>query len=160
MDELFYDFSANSLHGEKIPFINLLGRVVLVVNTASKSSFTPQYEGLQQLYKQYGPKKFVVLAFPCNQFGNQEPGGPDSIEKCLTSYGVTFPVFEKIDVIGASAHPFFKWLKNQMPGIGLDAIRENFTKFLISKDGTPLKRYSPAITPASLSGAIEDAMDM
>lgn len=160
MDQFFYEFSVKSLHGENIPFINLVGKVVLIVNTASKSSFTPQYEGLQKLYKTYGPKKFIVIAVPSNQFGNQEPGNTDSIEKCLSTYSVSFLVTEKMDIIGANAHPFFKWLKNQTPGLGMDAIRDNFTKFLIGKDGIPIKRYSPAITPASLSSAIEDALSM
>lgn len=143
-----YDFSAKSLTGKEISLSDYKGKVLLVVNTASECGLTPQYEGLQKLYETYKDKGLVVLGFPCNQFGNQEPGDEKSIEKgCLINYGVSFPMFAKIDVNGSDAHPLFVYLKKALSGFLIDSIKWNFTKFLIDKDGTPLKRFAPTETP-------------
>ncbi|MBC3861466.1 glutathione peroxidase [Undibacterium jejuense] len=146
------DFNAKNLQGQDIDLKQYLGQVVLVVNTASKCGFTPQYQGLEQVYQQFKDKGVVVLGFPCNQFGHQEPGTADEIGSfCEKNYGVTFPLFEKIDVNGDAAHPFFTNLKNEAPGLmGTKAIKWNFTKFLIKKDGTVFRRYAPQTTPAYL----------
>ncbi|MFZ6863462.1 glutathione peroxidase [Undibacterium sp. Ji67W] len=146
------DFNVKNLQGEDINLKQYLGQVVLVVNTASKCGFTPQYQGLEQVYQQFKDKGVVVLGFPCNQFGHQEPGTADEIGSfCEKNYGVTFPLFEKIDVNGDAAHPFFTNLKNEAPGLmGTKAIKWNFTKFLIKKDGTVFRRYAPQTTPADL----------
>ncbi|MFZ6752533.1 glutathione peroxidase [Undibacterium sp. Dicai25W] len=146
------DFNAKNLQGQDIDLKQYLGQVVLVVNTASKCGFTPQYQGLEQVYQQFKDKGVVVLGFPCNQFGHQEPGTADEIGSfCEKNYGVTFPLFEKIDVNGDAAHPFFTNLKNEAPGLmGTKAIKWNFTKFLIKKDGTVFRRYAPQTTPADL----------
>ncbi|MFZ6688065.1 glutathione peroxidase [Undibacterium sp. SXout11W] len=146
------DFNAKNLQGQDIDLKQYLGQVVLVVNTASKCGFTPQYQGLEQVYQQFKDKGVVVLGFPCNQFGHQEPGTADEIGSfCEKNYGVTFPLFEKIDVNGDAAHPFFTNLKNEAPGLmGTKAIKWNFTKFLIKKDGAVFRRYAPQTTPADL----------
>ena len=146
------DFNANNLQGQAINLKQYLGQVVLVVNTASKCGFTPQYQGLEQVYQQFKDKGVVVLGFPCNQFGHQEPGTADEIGSfCEKNYGVTFPIFEKIDVNGDHAHPFFTHLKNAAPGLlGSKAIKWNFTKFLIKKDGSVYRRYAPQTTPSDL----------
>ena len=146
------NFTVKNLQGQDIDLKRYLGQVVLVVNTASKCGFTPQYQGLEQVYQQFKDKGVVVLGFPCNQFGHQEPGTADEIGSfCEKNYGVTFPLFEKIDVNGDAAHPFFTNLKNEAPGLmGTKAIKWNFTKFLIKKDGTVFRRYAPQTTPADL----------
>jgi glutathione peroxidase len=156
----FYDFSAISLEGTEVPLAQYAGRVVLVVNTASKCGFTPQYAGLESLYRQYSDRGLVVLGFPCNQFGAQEPCTEAEIAQfCDLNYGVTFPIFAKIDVNGPSAHPLFKFLKSRQPGIfgvlGMDQIKWNFTKFLIDRKGKPVGRYAPPTIPAELAPAIE-----
>lgn len=156
-EKSFYEFTATSLKGEEVDFNTFRGKVVLVVNTASKCGFTPQYAGLEELYKAYGDKGLVVLGFPCNQFASQEPGDADSISQCLIHYGVSFPIFAKIEVNGNNAHPLFVWLKDKLPGLG-KAVKWNFTKFLIGKDGTPLERFAPTTEPAKLRGAIEKAL--
>lgn len=127
-------------------------KVVMVVNTASKCGLTPQYEGLESLYQKYKKDGLIILGFPCNQFGNQEPGDEKSIsEGCLLNYGVSFPMFSKIDVNGRNAHPIFKFLKKSLPGIlGTQSIKWNFTKFLIDKNGKPVKRYSSWTKPSDL----------
>lgn len=142
MNNSFYDFSAKSLGGQEISMQDFKGKIVLVVNTASECGFTPQFEGLQALYEQYKDKGFVILGFPCNQFGGQEPGDEDQIAKgCVANYGVTFPMFAKVDVNGDNAHPIFKFLKSHLKGFLNENIKWNFTKFLIDQNGIPVKRY-------------------
>jgi glutathione peroxidase len=133
------------------------GKAVLIVNVASKCGFTPQYKGLEEIYSKYKEKGFVVLGFPCNQFGGQEPGGPEDIQSfCSLTYGVDFPIFEKIEVNGANAHPLYQYLKKQATGIlGTEAIKWNFTKFLIDREGKVVDRYAPSTTPADLTSEIE-----
>jgi len=156
----FYSFQARSIIGEATDLAVYRGKVVLVVNVASHCGYTPQYEGLEALYQQYGNQGFTVLAFPCNQFGQQEPGNAvDILAFCSTTYKVSFPLFEKTDVNGAHAHPLFVWLKEQKPGIlGSQAIKWNFTKFLIGRDGQVIQRYGSATTPDALRADIEAAL--
>jgi glutathione peroxidase len=147
----FHRFQARSLRGEPVELSRYSGQVVLVVNTASKCGLTPQYAGLESLYRKYADQGFVVLGFPCNQFGNQEPGDADAIEgSCLINYGVGFPMFEKVEVKGPNAHPLFQWLTERLPGIFCRQIKWNFTKFLIGRDGQPLRRYAPVTPPAKI----------
>ncbi|OZI74761.1 glutathione peroxidase [Bordetella genomosp. 12] len=155
-----YDFSATSLAGEQLPLAQWRGQVVLVVNVASHCGFTPQYSGLEELQQRFADQGFTVLAFPCNQFGRQEPGDATEIRQfCDTQYGVTFPLFAKIDVNGADAHPLYRWLKEQKPGVlGTEAIKWNFTKFLVGRDGQVIARYAPTDAPVSLADAIEQAL--
>jgi glutathione peroxidase len=132
------------------------GKTVLVVNTASKCGFTPQFEGLEKLYKKYKDKDLVILGFPCNQFANQEPGDEKSIAQgCVLNYGVTFPMFSKIDVKGDNAHPIYKYLKNELRGFLGSEIKWNFTKFLIDKNGKPIKRFSPSTKPEKIDKYLE-----
>jgi glutathione peroxidase len=155
----FHQFSANTLRGEPIAFSRYAGKLVLVVNVASKCGFTPQYAGLEELNLKYAKDGLVILGFPCNQFGNQEPGDADAIEgSCLVNYGVSFPVFEKIDVKGPRAYPLFKWLTARLPGILGRSVKWNFTKFLIDRDGTPLRRFAPITPPAKIEGEIQRAL--
>lgn len=148
----FYDFSATSLNGDIIKMSDYNAKVILVVNTASKCGLTPQYEGLEALYRKYKDRGLVILGFPCNQFKDQEPGTSAEIaEFCLINYGVSFPMFEKIDVNGESANPLYKYLKSVLPG----DIEWNFTKFLIDKNGKPIKRFSPRTNPEELEKDIE-----
>lgn len=155
----FYQLTATSLRGEPILMADYAGKLVLVVNTASKCGFTPQYAGLEMLYKKYGAQGLVVLGFPCNQFGKQEPGGADDIaQTCHNNYGVSFPMFEKVDVNGAAAHPVFRYLKAELPGVLGGRILWNFTKFLIGRDGKPLKRFAPITTPQKMEAAIVAAL--
>ncbi len=154
-----YDFSAASLGGQEVALRDFAGQVVLVVNTASKCGFTPQYAGLEKLYETYKPRGFAVLGFPCNQFGNQEPGSADDIASfCTVNYGVSFPIFAKVDVNGPHAHPLFAYLTQILPGWTGKRIRWNFTKFLIARDGKPLRRFAPTTEPAKLAPAIEKAL--
>lgn len=147
----FYDFSASSLLGEEISMESYKGKTILVVNTASKCGFTPQYEGLEELYQKYKNQDFVVLGFPCNQFGGQEPGSEKEIaEGCLVNFGVSFPMFSKVKVNGKDAHPLFKFLKNEKRSLLGKRIEWNFTKFLIDKNGKPIKRFSSIITPKKI----------
>lgn len=156
MDTNFYDFSAKSLAGKEVSMENFKGKTVLVVNTASKCGLTPQFEGLEQLYRKYSDKGLVILGFPCNQFANQEPGDEKTIsEGCLVNYGVTFPMFSKIDVNGKNAHPLYKYLKKKLSGFLTGSIKWNFTKFLIDKNGKPLKRFSPTTTPDKIDAYLE-----
>lgn len=151
MEEGFYGFSARDLQGEEIQMDRYKGKTVLVVNTASLCGFTPQLEGLEELYKQHKEKGLVVLGFPCNQFGNQEPGDEESIRKgCMVNYGVTFPMFSKIAVNGKDAHPLYKYLKSELGGFPGSRIKWNFTKFLIDKNGKPVKRFSPITKPEKI----------
>jgi glutathione peroxidase len=158
MHEL-YQFSANTLQGKAFDFKSLKGKVVLIVNTASQCGLTPQYEGLQKLHAQYGEQGLVILGFPCNQFGAQEPGSAEQIQQgCLINYGVDFTMMEKIEVNGTHAHPLFVYLKEVLPGLLGKNIKWNFNKFLIGKDGTPLKRFAPITKPEKLTRAIERAL--
>jgi glutathione peroxidase len=152
-----YDITADSLAGQPVDLAQYKGKVLLIVNTASKCGFTPQYKGLEAVYEQFKERGAVVLGFPCNQFGGQEPGQAEEIGAfCEKNFGVTFPLFAKIDVNGDAAHPLFKKLKQDAPGIlGTEAIKWNFTKFLIRKDGTVYKRYAPATKPEELVADIE-----
>jgi glutathione peroxidase len=156
METRFYQFTARSLQGKEISMDTFEGRVVLVVNTASKCGFTPQYEGLENIYKKYKDQGLIILGFPCNQFGNQEPGTEREIEEgCLINYGVTFPMFSKIEVNGPNAHPIYKFLKNSLPGFLGKSIKWNFTKFLIDRSGTPVKRYTSSTVPEKMVVDIE-----
>ncbi|MEQ5573141.1 glutathione peroxidase [Providencia huaxiensis] len=157
----FHQLAATSLGGQLISMKDYAGKVVLVVNTASHCGFTPQYNGLESLYKKYAPQGFVVLGFPCNQFGKQEPGGAEEIaQTCFINYEVSFPMFEKVDVNGSSAHPIFRYLKNELPGVMGGRIKWNFTKFLIGRDGKPLKRFAPFTTPEKMEAIILSALQI
>lgn len=147
----FYDFKAVKMNGQEISMEEYKGKTVLVVNTASKCGLTPQLTGLEELYKKYADEDFVILGFPCNQFANQDPKGNSEIsEFCLINYGVTFPMFQKIEVNGKNTHPLYKFLKEQSHGIIGKDIKWNFTKFLIDKDGNVVKRYAPITKPESI----------
>jgi glutathione peroxidase len=154
------EFDAKTLGGEAKSLADYAGQVVLVVNVASACGYTPQYAGLEALYRKFKDQGFAVLGFPCNQFGAQEPGNEADIAAfCKTTYDVTFPMFAKVDVNGADAHPLFKWLKADKKGIlGTEAIKWNFTKFLIGRDGQPIKRYGSADTPESIAKDVETAL--
>ena len=155
-----YDFEATNLQGKPVKLAAYKGKPLLIVNTASQCGLTPQYEGLEALYKAYASKGLVVLGFPCNQFGGQEPGDADAIESfCQVNYGVSFPMMAKVDVNGAGAHPLYKWLVSEKPGfLGSEAIKWNFTKFLVSKEGEVIKRYAPTLLPKDLERDIEAAL--
>jgi glutathione peroxidase len=156
MKNNFYQFSARSLQGKEISMEAYKGKVILVVNTASKCGLTPQYEGLEKLYELYKDEGLVILGFPCNQFGNQEPGTEKEIsEGCLINYGVSFPMFSKIEVNGKNVHPIYKYLKDELPGFFGKRIRWNFAKFLIDRNGNPVKRFSPTTIPEKLVTDIE-----
>lgn len=152
-----YDYSAKTLDGQDASLADYRGQVLLIVNTASKCGFTPQYEGLEALYREYKDKGFTVLAFPCNQFGAQEPGNAEEIANfCSLTYDVTFPVLAKIDVNGPSAHPLYAYLKHEQKGLlGTEAIKWNFTKFLIGRDGEVVERFAPTTKPEDLKLAVE-----
>ncbi|WP_375430079.1 glutathione peroxidase [uncultured Friedmanniella sp.] len=153
------DFSARAITGEERDLSAYAGQVVLVVNTASQCGLTPQYQGLEQLYAGYREQGLVVLGFPCDQFGHQEPGDETAIsEFCELNFGVTFPMFAKIEVNGEGAHPLYQWLREEKGGILGDAIKWNFTKFLVGRDGTVLKRYAPTTTPDKIADDIEAAL--
>ena len=155
-----HDFTATDIDGNEVDLSDLQGKVALVVNTASKCGFTPQYEGLEELHRTYGDKGLVVLGFPCDQFAHQEPGDEEEIKSfCSLTYDVTFPMFSKVDVNGDDAHPLFRWLREQKGGVLGDRVKWNFTKFLIGKDGTPIKRYAPTTKPEKISADIEAALD-
>jgi glutathione peroxidase len=154
-----HDFTATSLTGVDTPLSAFDGHVVLVANTASKCGLTPQYEGLERLYKAHRDEGLVVLGFPCDQFGHQEPGDAEEIsEFCTLNYGVTFPMFAKIEVNGDGTHPLFRWLKKERPGVLGGAIKWNFTKFLIGRDGEVLDRFAPTTTPDELEPQVEAAL--
>lgn len=151
-----YDFSATSLAGKDVSLKQFEGQVLLIVNTASACGFTPQYKGLEALQQKYGPRGFSVLGFPCNQFGAQESGDEAQIAQfCSVNYGVTFPMFAKIDVNGAGAHPLYKFLKDEKGGLLGSAIKWNFTKFLVDRSGRVVSRHAPTTTPEALSKEIE-----
>ena len=155
-----YDFSVDDIHGKKVALDKYKDKVMLIVNTASKCGFTPQYKGLEELYEKFHGKGLEVLGFPCNQFGSQEPGTEAEIAQfCELNYGVTFPMFAKVDVNGSSAAPLYKYLKAEKPGLlGSEAIKWNFTKFLVDRKGNVLARYAPNDTPESMAGDIEKAL--
>ncbi|WBX99951.1 glutathione peroxidase [Ramlibacter tataouinensis] len=155
-----YDFQATSIDGKAVPLRQFEGRPLLIVNTASACGFTPQFGGLQQLHEQYGARGLVVLGFPCNQFGAQDPGSNGEIAQfCQRNYGVDFPMMAKIEVNGRGADPLYQWLTAQAPGLlGSQAIKWNFTKFLVGKDGQVLKRYAPQEPPEALAKDVEAAL--
>lgn len=160
MNTQFYQFEAKSLQGKTVKMEAYKGKTVLVVNTASKCGLTPQFEGLEELYKKYQDKGLVILGFPCNQFANQEPGDEKSIsEGCMINYGVTFPMFSKIDVNGDSAHPLYKYLKSELGGILGSKIKWNFTKFLIDAEGNSVKRFAPTTKPEKIEKYLEKVFD-
>jgi glutathione peroxidase len=151
-----YDFTATSLAGEDVSLKQFEGQVLLIVNTASACGLTPQYEGLEALQKQLGPRGFSVLGFPCNQFGNQEPGDAVQIDQfCTRNYGVSFPMFAKIDVNGNKAHPLYNYLKGEKTGLLGSSIKWNFTKFLVDRTGQVVARYAPTAKPEALVKEIE-----
>jgi glutathione peroxidase len=160
MDKTLDAFTVKTAAGSTQNLSEYKGKVVLVVNVASKCGFTPQYTELEQIYEKYKDKGFVVLGFPCNQFGAQEPGSNEEIQKfCKVNYGVTFPVFAKIDVNGSDSDPLYQWLKATAPGIGgTEAIKWNFTKFLVGRDGHVVARFAPMTKPKSISQNIEKAL--
>lgn len=152
----FYDFEAERLDGSIEKMEKYKDRTIVVVNTASKCGLTPQYEGLELLYQKFKDKGLVVLGFPCNQFGNQEPGDANDIKEfCQVNYGVSFPMFAKIDVNGRNPHPIFKYLKSELKGLLGGKIKWNFTKFVIDKTGKPVKRFAPTTAPSSMASYIE-----
>jgi glutathione peroxidase len=151
-----YDFKVNTIDGEEISLKEFEGKVLLIVNTASKCGFTPQYKELEEIYKKIGNEKFEILGFPCNQFGNQEPGSSSDIKNfCEINYGVTFPIFEKIDVKGDTAHPLFKYLCEEKKGIMGEAIKWNFTKFLVDASGKVIDRFAPTTSPLKIEEYIK-----
>lgn len=153
----FYDFSAKDISGREIKMDNYKGKVVLVVNTASKCGLTPQFKELEEIYKIYNNKGFEILGFPCNQFANQDSGSNEEINNfCQLNYGVTFTMFEKIEVNGENAHPLYKYLKNKSKGLLSNEIKWNFTKFLIDADGNVVKRYAPVVKPSKIRTDIEN----
>lgn len=160
MENQFYSFNAKSLKGEEVKLGTFKGKTVVVVNTASKCGFTPQLEGLENLYKKYKDQGLVILGFPCNQFANQEPGDEESIAGgCVVNYGVTFPMFSKVNVNGKDAHPVFKYLKNELSGVLGGRVKWNFTKFVIDKNGNPVKRFSPATKPEKMEAYIKTLLN-
>ncbi|BEP46658.1 MULTISPECIES: glutathione peroxidase [Variovorax] len=160
MTTSIYDFEANRIDGKKVKLSDFRGKVLLIVNTASQCGFTPQFAGLEQLHEKYASQGLVVLGFPSNQFGSQDPGTNEEIGAfCTTNYGVSFPMMEKIDVNGGNAAPLYQWLTKEKPGLlGSTAIKWNFTKFLVGRDGRVRKRYAPLDTPASIAREIEAAL--
>ena len=155
-----YDFDARQIDGKAISLAEFKGKVMLIVNTASKCGFTPQFGGLEALHQSHAGKGLVVLGFPCNQFGSQDPGSDDEISGfCQVNYGVSFPMMGKIDVNGPAAHPLYQWLASEAPGLlGSKSIKWNFTKFLVGKDGQVIKRYAPTDKPGSLAKDIDAAL--
>jgi glutathione peroxidase len=155
-----YDFSARTIDGMERALAHYRGKVLLVVNVASECGFTPQYKGLEELHRKFESRGFAVLGFPCNQFGEQEPGSEEQIKSfCETRFGVSFPLFSKIEVNGREAHPLYAFLKSSEPGLlGTEAIKWNFTKFLVGKDGKVIKRYAPQTKPEAIAADIEAAL--
>ena len=152
-----YDFTATTLHGKPVSLRDYAGKVLLIVNTASECSFTPQYQGLEALYQKYRDQGLAVLGFPCNQFGAQEPGTAEEIGSfCHRNYGVSFPMFEKIEVNGEGAHPLYRWLKSSARGLlGSEAVKWNFTKFLVDRQGNVIDRFAPTTKPQDLESKVE-----
>ena len=160
MKESFYDFKANDINGKEVSMSSYEGKVVLIVNVASSCGFTPQYEGLQKLYDEHKEQGLEILAFPCNQFGEQEKGGGEEIKNfCEKNYSITFPIFEKVEVNGNDAHPIFKFIKEQKKGfMGTESIKWNFSKFLLSKNGEVIKRYGSLDVPENLEADIKQLL--
>ena len=155
-----YDFSVTSINGKEQPMTDFRGKLLLIVNTASKCGFTPQYEGLQKLYERYCDRGLEILGFPCNQFMGQEPGTMEEIQRfCTSQYSVTFPMFDKIEVKGPDAHPLYQFLTRSAPGIlGSKAVKWNFTKFLVDANGKVIRRFAPATSPEKIATAVEAAL--
>lgn len=154
-----YDFTARTIDGDEQSLADYRGQVLLITNVASKCGFTPQYEGLQTLQQSYGDQGFAVLGFPCDQFAHQEPGDEEEIKNfCSLNYDVSFPLFAKIDVNGSTEHPLYRWLKNESKGLIGGRIKWNFTKFLVGRDGSVIKRYAPTTKPEQIRGDIEAAL--
>lgn len=159
MESGFYSYSARGLQGKEIGMDSYKGKVVLVVNTASRCGLTPQLEGLEALYRKYKEDGLVILGFPCNQFMRQEPGDENSIAQgCVVNYGVTFPMFSKIKVNGKEAHPLYKYLRNELKGSMGSLVKWNFTKFLVDRNGKPVKRFSPVMTPEKMESCIRELL--
>lgn len=159
MNQSVYDFTAVSNSGKEFNFSELVGKPLLIVNTASKCGFTPQYDGLEKLYQTYKDQGLVIIAFPCDQFAHQEPGDDAEIaDFCRVNYGVTFPIMSKIQVNGKDTHPLYVWLKKQAKGALGSGIKWNFTKFLVAKDGVSVTRYAPTVVPADLEEDIKKAL--
>lgn len=151
-----FDFTARSIDGTDASLADFDGKVLLIVNTATQCGFTPQLAGLEQLYQSHADRGLVVLGFPCDQFGNQNPGDDDSTaDFCQRNYGVTFPMFSKVDVNGPQAHELFSWLRSQKRGVGPDSIKWNFTKFLVNRNGSVVKRYGPTTKPEKIAADLE-----
>ena len=151
----FYNLEAKKISGETVSMSEYKGITVVVVNTASKCGFTPQYKGLEELYQKYKDQGLVILGFPCNQFGKQEPGKAQEIQEfCEINYGVTFPIFDKVDVNGSNTHPIFKYLKSNLGGFLVSSIKWNFTKFVIDKNGKPIKRFGPTTKPEDMESFV------
>jgi len=155
-----YEFSATNIKGQEVSLSDYQGKVILIVNTASKCGFTPQFEGLENLHKELEEQGLVILGFPCNQFGSQDPGDDDQIEEfCQLNYGVSFPMFSKIDVNGSEAHPLYAYMKKQARGVlGSKTIKWNFTKFLINKEGDVIQRYAPNDKPENIKVDIQELL--
>ena len=159
MTDSIYDLSFTSNTGEEVPLQQFRGQPMLIVNTASKCGLTPQYRGLQEIYSEFGPEGLVVIGFPCDQFANQEPGDDDQIKEfCEVNYGVSFPLSTKIDVNGSKTHPVFSFLKDRTDGLLGSAIKWNFTKFLVGRDGEVITRYGSNTKPSAIVGDIESAL--
>jgi glutathione peroxidase len=155
-----YELSAKLNDGKEKKLSDFKGKVLLIVNTASECGFTPQYQGLQEIYDRYKDRGFEVLGFPCNQFGHQEPGTDEDIQSfCQLNYGVTFPIFAKVDVNGENSHPVFQFLKSEKGGLLGDGIKWNFTKFLVDSEGNVVDRYAPQTIPVRIAGDIEKLLD-
>ncbi len=151
----FYNLEAKKISGETVSMSEYKGKTIVVVNTASKCGFTPQYKGLEELYQKYKDQGLVILGFPCNQFGKQEPGKAQEIQEfCEINYGVTFPIFDKVDVNGSNTHPIFKYLKSNLGGFLGSSIKWNFTKFVIDKNGRPIKRFGPTTKPEDMESFV------
>ena len=156
-----YDFSARAIDGTDVSLDRFRGQALLIVNTASKCGFTGQYDGLEKLHRAFADQPFEVLGFPCNQFGEQEPGKAAEIAAfCATSFDVTFPLFDKVEVNGPQTHPVFQWLKARLPGWFGAKVRWNFTKFLVGRDGQPIKRFAPVTKPERIESAIRSALGL
>lgn len=159
MSESIYNISVKYMSGKEVQLLDYKDKVLLIVNTASKCGFTPQFESLQKLYEKYSDKGFVVLGFPCNQFGNQDPGTDEEINSfCSLNHGVTFPMFSKVEVNGKNAHPLFRFLKSKASGFLFKNIKWNFTKFLVDRQGNVVKRFGPATDPISIEKYIENIL--
>ncbi len=155
----FYNLEATKISGEMVSMSAYKGKTIIIVNTASKCGFTPQFEGLEKLYEKYKNQGLVILGFPCNQFGKQEPGVGEEIQEfCQINYGVTFPIFDKVDINGSNTHPIFKYLKSNLGGFLGSSIKWNFTKFVIDKNGKPIKRFGPTTKPEDMESFIKFLM--